>query len=288
MFRQIWDFLTDRRQLSMRDRESGEIHWKLNLSPIAVVGSVITLVVVIGAVLMLLMAHTSILNIFPSYRTQNEAMHDKMVNSIMRLNEMEQSMEDMLEYNDAVTCILNGSTPASQSTALLDGTRYDKSTVERNEADSLLRVKMESEDSDYALANTKRPKIEAPVFVMPINGTLSRSFSSSRSNYDIALTPTTTDATVVAVDGGTVIGLNDLSDGYAVVAIQHAGGYVSVYKNLSEVLVRRGQPLKGGAAIGRVGVVDNAQTEHVAELVFELWRDGVAVDPEPYIFGKGR
>jgi murein DD-endopeptidase MepM/ murein hydrolase activator NlpD len=287
MLRQIWDFLTDRRQLSMRDRESGEVHWKLNLSPLALWGSVFTLVVIIVVGLMLLIAYTNVLDIFPSYRTKNEAMHDNMVSAIMRLDEMEQNMADKEEYYDALARILNGSTPASQSTTMLDDTRYDKSTVERNDADSLLRAKLESEDDDYSLTNTKRPKIEAPIFVKPIDGLLSRGFDSSQSDYDIAMTPTA-DATVMAIDSGTVIGLSDMNDGYAVVVIQHAGGYVSVYRNLSEVLVRRGQPLKSGAAIGRVGSVSQDDTAHVAELVFELWRDGVAVNPEPYIFGKGR
>lgn len=271
----------------MRDRDSGEIHWKLNLSPIALWGSVITLIVFIVVGLMILMAYTNVLDLFPSYRTKNEVMHDDMVSAIMRLDEMEQSMADKEEYYDALARILNGSTPASQSTTMLDDTRYDKSTVERSDADSLLRAKLESEDDDYSLTNTKRPKMEAPIFVKPIDGILSRGFNSSQSDYDIAMTPTS-DATVMAIENGTVISLNDLNDGYAVVVIQHAGGYVSVYKNLSEVLVRRGQPLNSGTAIGRVGSVDQNDTSYVAELVFELWRDGVAVDPEPYIFGKGK
>jgi murein DD-endopeptidase MepM/ murein hydrolase activator NlpD len=210
-------------------------------------------------------------------------MHDKMVSSIMRLNEMEQSMEDMLEYNDAVTCILNGSTPASQSTAILDGTRYDKSTVERNEADSLLRVKMESEDSDYALSNTKRPRYEAPIFSAPIDGVVSRPFNDPLSNGDIILTPLGSDMTVMAVEQGTIVGISNQTDGTVVVTMQHSGGYVSVYGNLSELLVRRGNRVSSGSAIGRVGSISNETVNHSAELKFELWRDGALLDPEPYI-----
>ena len=51
--------------------------------------------------------------------------------------------------------------------------------------------------------------------------------------------------------------------------------------------MRRGQMVKGGTPIGSVGSIVEENTEHTAELVFELWRDGVAVDPEPYIFGRG-
>lgn len=288
MFRNIWDFLTDKRQLSMRDRESGEVHWKLNMSPIGVCGSIFAFVVIIFVGLMLVMAYTPILNLFPSYRTQNEEMHDEMTEGIARLNTMEGEMNDMIEYYESVATILNGSTPASQSTTLSDGTRYDKSTVERSEADSLLRAEMEGEDSVYSLANTKRPKIEAPIFIMPLEGHLSRGFDSPQSDFDIAMRPTGTDTSVKSVEGGTVISINNLSDGYASISIQHSGGYVSVYKNLSEVLVRRGQAVQGGTVIGRVGSINVDDTTHVAELIFELWRDGIPVDPELYIFGQSR
>lgn len=288
MLRDLWDFLTDRRQLSMRDRETGEVHWKLNLSPIALWGSVITIFILLFVSLMLIMAYTPILDIFPSYRTKNEEMHDKMVNAIMHSNAMEQSMSDVIEYNDAVTCILNGRTPASQSILLSDSTRYDKSTVARNGADSLMRAMVEDPNSAYSLTNTKPQKVEAPIFVMPINGQLTRSYKSSHSDYDIALTPTTADAAVMAVEKGTILDVNTSIDGYFSVTIQHAGGYVTVYRNLSEVLVHRNEIVMSGSVIGSVGRVDEGDTSHTAELTFELWRDGVPLNPEPYIFGKGR
>lgn len=285
MFRNIWSFINDKRQLSMRDRESGEVHWKLNISPIGVWSSLFALVVILFVGLMLLMAFTPILDIFPSYRTKNEAMHDNMTASIMRLDAMEREMNDMLEYYESVTTILSGSTPASQSTTLSDGVRYDKSTVERSEADSLLRQQMEGDNSAYALSNTKRPKIEAPIFSMPLDGYLTRGFNSPHSDFDIAMSPTSVDTSVKSVEAGTVIAINNLSDGYASITVQHSGGYLSVYKNLSEVLVRRGQSLLGGTVIGSVGSLQIDDTTHAAELVLELWRDGVPVDPELYIFG---
>ena len=288
MFRDLWDFLTDRRQLSMRDRETGEVHWKLNLSPIGVWGIIIGFVVVLFVALTLVMAYTPILDMLPSYRTKSEDVHDRMVEATMRVNSMEQSMSDIMEYNDAVTCILNGSTPALQSTLLSDSTRYDKSMVVRSVADSLLRRDMESADSPYSLENTKTAKVEAPIFVMPIHGTLTRSFQASQSDYDIVLTPTTADATVRAVEKGTIIDINNGIDGYASVTIQHAGGYVSVYRNLSEVLVHHRDIVMSGAVIGDVGRTESDGVNHAAELIFELWRDGLPLNPEPYIFGKGR
>jgi murein DD-endopeptidase MepM/ murein hydrolase activator NlpD len=285
MLRNIWDYLTDKRQLSVRDRNSDEVHWKLNVSPIGLWGGVITLLIVIFITLLLLMAYTPILEILPNYRTKVAAMHDTLTSEIMRAQQMEQKFKDIEEYNDAITTILNGSTPASHSTTLVDATRYDKTTILTNEADSLLRAKMESPTSEYSLANnTKRPKFEAPRFLMPINGVVSRGYNDPLSNKDITLTPIGSDMTVMAVEQGTVVGISNQADGTAVIAIHHSGGYLSVYRNLSERLVRRGQVVNGGAAIGRVGSIEGEESiEHSAELQFELWRDGIVQNPEEYI-----
>ena len=267
----------------MRDRNGDDIHWKINVSPLAMWSSAITLLIVITIILLLLMAHTSILEIFPSYRNKVADMHDTLTSEIMSVREMEQKVDDIREFNDAITTILNGSTPASHSTTLADATRYDKTTVARNEADSLHRLKMESEDSEYALSNTKRPKYETPIFSSPIDGIVSRNYSDPLSNGDIMLTPMGSDMTVMAVEQGTVVGISNQTDGTVVVTMQHSGGYVSVYGNLSELLVRRGQRVSSGSAIGRVGSISNETVKHTAELKFELWRDGAVLDPEPYI-----
>lgn len=283
MLRNIWEYLTDKRQLSMRDRKGEEVHWKINVSPLAMWSSAITLFIVITIILLLLMAHTSILEIFPSYRNKVADMHDTLTAEIMNVRDMEQRVDDIREFNDAITTILNGSTPASHSTTLSDATRYDKTTVARNEADSLHRLKMESEDSEYALSNTKRPKYETPIFLSPIDGIVSRHYDDPLSDGDIILTPMGSDMTVMAVEQGTVVGISNQTDGTVVVTMQHSGGYVSVYGNLSELLVRRGQRVSSGSAIGRVGSISNETVKHTAELEFELWRDGAVLNPEPYI-----
>jgi septal ring factor EnvC (AmiA/AmiB activator) len=91
------------------------------------------------------------------------------------------------------------------------------------------------------------------------------------------------DFSVMAVEGGTVIEVVRGSDALGEIIIQHGEGYMSVYKQLGEVLVRKGQHIAAGTVIGRVGDIEMAGEEQSPELVFELWRNGTAVDPERYI-----
>ena len=278
----FWNYLTTKRQIAMRDRDAQELDWQINISPLALGAVVVAAFAVIVAVLMVLMAYTSVLDIFPGYRTKSERMTDELTANIMRIDAMERTMADSLKYNEVVTTILMGSTPTLHSTVMTDTIRYDKSTVMPTRADSLLRRALESTDGEYSLSNTKPLRTEAAMFNAPMRGSVTRSFDAPESSYDMAIVSLSGDDSVMAVENGTVVSVQPSAEGKSTITLQHGEGYVSVYKQLGEVLVRKGQRVNAGTVIGRLrGVEDEAAQE--VELAFELWRDGTAVDPERYI-----
>ena len=278
----FWNSLTKKHQIAMRDRDSKETNWKINISPLALGAVLFAGFVLIVAVLMVLMAYTSVLDIFPSYRTKSERMTDELTESIMRIDAMERTMADSLKYNEVVTTILMGNTPTLHSTVMTDTIRYDKSTIMPTRADSLLRRALESTDGEYSLANTKPLRTEAAMFSAPMRGSVVRSFDAPESSYDMALVSLTGDDSVMAVENGTVVGIQHSAEGGSSITMQHGEGYVSVYKQLGEVLVRKGQRVNAGTVIGRLRSAEGQETDAL-ELAFELWRDGTAVDPERYI-----
>lgn len=283
MLQGFWDYLTDKRQLSMRDRTTDELHWKMNLSPLGFGGALIAVVVIIVGALLLLMAYTSILDILPGYRTKSERTREALVESVMRIDLMERNMAELLAYNEAVATIMGGSTPALHSTVMTDTIRYDKSRILPTRADSLLRAALESTTGEYSLANTKPLKSEAAMFSAPMRGTITRNFDAPESSYDVAIMPLDGEDAVAAIENGTVIATESMAEGTKSVTIQHSDGYISVYKSLGEVLVRKGQAVQSGAVIGRLSNADATEESTSTELGFELWRDGTAVDPERYI-----
>lgn len=284
MIQQFWSNLTKKRQLSMRSLEADKSYWKINISPLALGSVVVVLFVVIATVIAVLFAYTDILDIFPGYRTKSERMTDELTENIMRIDEMERTMADSLKYNEVVTSILSGNTPTLHSTVMTDTIRYDKSTIMPTRADSLLRRALESTDGEYSLSNTKPLKTEAALFSAPMRGSVTRSFDAPESSYDMAIMSLGGEDSVLAIENGTIVGVQRGADGMNVITIQHAGGYVSVYKQLGETLVRKGQHVTSGMVIGRLSN-PAAESDEVqsTELGFELWRDGTAVDPERYI-----
>lgn len=83
-----------------------------------------------------------------------------------------------------------------------------------------------------------------------------------------------------AVMDGVVI-FSGKRGGYGlVVYIRHDNGYQTRYAHNSKNLVKRGQRVRAGQRIALMGDSGNATSYHVH---FELRRNGVAIDPLPYL-----
>lgn len=64
------------------------------------------------------------------------------------------------------------------------------------------------------------------------------------------------------------------------IKLKHDGGFTTVYAHCSQLLVKKGQKVKQGDIIARVG---NTGASIGAHLHFEIWQDGKAADPTSYI-----
>ena len=85
---------------------------------------------------------------------------------------------------------------------------------------------------------------------------------------------------VYAAGGGVVIeSAYNRSRGHYIM-IEHDSGYKSVYMHLRKRLASEGQKVEQGEQIGLLGSSGRSTGPH---LHFEIWKDGQAVDPLPYL-----
>jgi len=66
-----------------------------------------------------------------------------------------------------------------------------------------------------------------------------------------------------------------------VVIISHSDGYITKYAHLGDILVRKGQPVKQGSIIARVG---NSGLSFAPHLHYEVIHNGETMDPVDYFF----
>lgn len=69
------------------------------------------------------------------------------------------------------------------------------------------------------------------------------------------------------------------------VEIVHTGNLVGKYRNLAkEVVVKKGDKVTGGQVIGKIGRSASVEKAEDPHLHFELWSDGVPINPSSYIY----
>ncbi len=126
-----------------------------------------------------------------------------------------------------------------------------------------------------------RPRLvfEAAALRTPVSGALTQGYSAGgHQALDIGASAGTP---IRAAAAGRVVSVERLDTGYGWnVIIEHGDGMRSLYAHASAIYARPGDTVRRGEVIGAVG---NTGTSSGPHLHFELRRDGVAVDPRPYL-----
>ncbi|WP_412060728.1 M23 family metallopeptidase [Rubrivirga sp. IMCC45206] len=110
----------------------------------------------------------------------------------------------------------------------------------------------------------------------PVDGVESRGFDASRGHFALDLAART-GSPVRAFADGHVVFADWTQDGGLTVAVQHADGYLSVYKHNGRLLRRVGDRVGARETIALSG--DTGEITSGPHLHFEVWRDGLAQDP---------
>lgn len=110
----------------------------------------------------------------------------------------------------------------------------------------------------------------------PVQGSLSGTFRPEKGHFGIDIAASR-GADVRSVADGIVMSCEwTLNNGY-VMYILHGQGVVAIYKHFSEVYKSAGDVVRKSELIGKVG--ETGLLASGPHLHFELWKDGVALDP---------
>lgn len=183
-------------------------------------------------------------------------------------------------YDELADSIEVFSPEQTAQTFALDTIKLTKSVE-----DSLLRL--EFERSRYNLYYDQIPQragmnadMRLSRFFVPLNGTITNRFNISSGHFGIDIVSGTNEAIKATLDGTVIFADWTLDKGH-VIGVQHPNNMLSVYKHNAVLLKKEGEHVKAGEAIAIVGSTGELTTG--PHLHFELWHNGVPVDPEEYI-----
>ncbi|MEX0929503.1 MAG: M23 family metallopeptidase [Balneolales bacterium] len=114
----------------------------------------------------------------------------------------------------------------------------------------------------------------------PLTGTVTRIFDKDRTHMGIDIAASEGASAKVIADGVITNADWTINFGY-VVHVHHGNGYISTYKHLSNLYKKKGDFIFKNdilGTVGRSGILTSGPHIH-----FELWRDGIALDPSLYL-----
>ena len=118
---------------------------------------------------------------------------------------------------------------------------------------------------------------------LPTLGYFTREFSSAQGHFGIDIAGKEGSPILAAASG--VVTFADWTYDYGyVLQISHPGGYMTVYKHNMSLLKSPGSVVKRGEIIGLLG--NTGQISSGPHLHFEVWRDGLVLDPNNYLIAS--
>lgn len=256
-----------------------------------VAGGAVGLALLLVAVLVL----TPTREIIPGYGTV-EMRQDARLN-VLRIHALQDSLAAQQRYmmqlrqivlGDVDSTVIAGSAPqpagaVDDSEALPDLLPSSDWMDHQQPAIPVERLSGQ-EVSPFQVASVSPARLPSVLLpsLPPVEGFVTRGFDARTGHYAID----------IAVNAGTVV--RSIGDGYVVVsdwtqeggyaiAIQHADGYLSVYKHNERLYKRVGDRVQAREAIAESG--NSGEFTTGPHLHFELWHNGLAQDPGLFVVG---
>lgn len=275
-------------RISLFDRNQETEVWYMYISPLRITLAVVGVLLVMFALVVTAVVYTPVLDSLPGYPgRQARAM---LTENIYRLDSLERRLQVLQAYESNIGAILDGrislesvQSPVADS---VRGADTSRAITGPSQAEMTLRGELEG-TGRYALVDGVVTPSGAVVkrneFFVPVKGEIISGFDPGAGRFGIGIVPAGPQE-VVAARGGTVVMSQWTPEDGNTIQIQHGDNYISFYKHNAQLLKMVGDRVEAGEVIGYVepGVVDNA-TRPDGEFIFELWEDGVPVDPRRYM-----
>lgn len=238
--------------------------------------------IVITALVIILFVVTPLNAFLPKYSDtkmrlkiiENAIKIDSLQNEIMMRDKYFQNIINIMEGKDLDDYV------ESADTSVIE---YENIDFTKSKHDSILRQLIEEEEQTYLSVvddYTDKTDLEHVNFYIPVKGMISNKFNATEGHYGIDLVAAADEPILATLSGTVILATWSLETGY-VIQIQHDNNLLSIYKHNSLLLKSEGDHVEAGESIAIIG--NSGEFSTGPHLHFELWHNGVPLDPENYI-----
>lgn len=300
----MWAFLSElisdpgrARTLLLVDKESVDPPRSYRIHPMHVAGLWGGSALAAALILAALVALTPLRKWMPGYVSAE--VHQRARLNALRMEALQDSLQQQHEYMVHLRQLMTGRV---DSAALAEaGSAAPEAAVSGELADVAVDPSSESwRDHEQPLFSVSRLPVSSGASALqgngseislsslqfpvrpPVEGFVTRGFDARAGHYavDIAIEEGTP---VRSIGDGYVIMADWTQEGGYAVAVQHTGGYVSIYKHNKRLLKRVGDRVRDREVIARSG--NSGEITTGPHLHIELWQNGLARDPRQYFVG---
>ncbi|MDR2907337.1 MAG: M23 family metallopeptidase [Bacteroidales bacterium] len=290
------------RLVVMNETFQEKFSFRLSRLNVFVTMGMTALILIVGTIT--LISFTSLREFIPGY-TKDEVTRMAYHNQ-SKIDSLEMLVNAQEKLLYAMDMAISGKIPIETVEDIQDSIvlhNYDQITYERSKEDDELRNQIEQgekfnlaqQNSEFIveaeiLQNSSEPSQSKVSFntqsgsqifyYVPLEGTIVGDFDEYNKHFGIDITGKKDDV-VKAIQKGTVISSEWTADGGYVITIQHENNVLSLYKYNSAVLKRAGDNVEAGEPIAFIG---NSGEDYKGPILhFELWYNGLPVNPRDYI-----
>ncbi len=284
--RKILKKLKNKYRLVIMNDTSFEEKFSYRLSPLNIVTLVLTLAFILMGTVAALIVFTPLREYIPGYT--DVTLRQELTKMVLKSDSLEEKLMQNNLYLNNIQTILRGDTPDSD--LIIEDSLHPISgeviksagTADRSIDDSLLREYVEREDaysinvhSDFSPGGT-----EDLFFFTPLKGPITNDFDPKNNHFGVDIVSPKNETIKACLDGTVIFADWTVGTGY-VIQLQHKDNLSSIYKHNSILLKEVGKKVKAGEAIAIVG--NSGELTTGPHLHFELWKDGIAINPTKYI-----
>ena len=237
-------------------------------------------IILVFIVSFLLVAYSPIKNLMPQTEL---AKKKKIIELMINIDSLERDLLLKNQYVSAINKIINGE--VVDSVVLVHNKHTlapEEISLSPSKEDSLLRK--EVLDSElYNIPDSHKNNLsplEDFVFYKPVDGLITSSFDPQEKHFGVDIVTATNTPVKSCLDGVVVFADWSSSKGNVII-IQHVDNIVSSYMHNSILVKETNDLVKAGEVVGVVG--NSGELTSGPHLHFELWQNGMPIDPEEYI-----
>ena len=203
-----------------------------------------------------------------------------------RVDSLQHEVKKKDDFINNIKTIMSGED--SQYTDIENSGRIESSEITEivesqslNPIDSQFREEFEKGGLEFQLTDNRLSEELQDFFLFkPVDGIVSEHFDPQIDHLAIDIVAKQ-DEPVKAVADGTVIFASWTQDSGYVIAIQHRGNLISMYKHNSDLLKNVGNFVTAGEVVSIIG--NTGELTSGPHLHFELWYNGNPINPEELI-----